>query len=205
MKVKICGIKTMNDALAVQDDGADFIGFVFAPSSRRISPVNAKKIIASLDKDIKTVGVFVNESLENMAYISEFVGLDYIQLHGNEAKHIALALNKPIIKAFSFGQTDLATIRSYPCDYVLIDSPGEKYAGGSGRTFDWTQLEDDTKLHEKLILAGGLNANNIIEAIRTAKPVGVDVSSGVETNKEKDIKKIKAFIEIVKAERKVEV
>src|SRR5699024_1109225 len=99
MKVKICGIKTMNDALAVQDDGADFIGFVFAPSSRRISPVNAKKIIASLDKDIKTVGVFVNESLENMAYISEFVGLDYIQLHGNEAKHIALALNKPIIKA----------------------------------------------------------------------------------------------------------
>src|SRR5699024_6260912 len=96
-------------------------------------------------------------------------------------------------------------IKKYPCDYALIDSPGEKYAGGSGKAFDWSQLDDDKALREKLILAGGLNINNISQAIQTVQPIGVDVSSGVETNKRKDIKKIKQFIERAKANGKVEV
>src|SRR5699024_11117234 len=96
-------------------------------------------------------------------------------------------------------------IKKYPCDYALIDSPGEKYAGGSGKAFDWAQLDDDRALREKLILAGGLNIQNISQAIQTVHPIGVDVSSGVETDKVKDIEKIKRFIELAKAKGKVEI
>lgn len=194
MNVKICGITTIEDAKVVAEAGADFIGFVFAPSKRRIQPVDAKIIARQLDPSLKKVGVFVNESIENMKQIAETVGLDYIQLHGDEPKEIAAALPLPVIKAFSIDQVTADNLHAYPCEYFLIDSPGDKYRGGSGRTFDWTTLEELGIDLGKCILAGGLSAENVKEAISIANPSGVDVSSGVETNGNKDITKIKQFV-----------
>lgn len=204
MHVKICGIKHEKDALHAEKIGADFIGFVFAPSKRRISPVNAAKIVSRLASNIKTVGVFVNEPIENMIHIAKLVGLDYIQLHGNEPEDIARKLPFPIIKAFSIGKVNPSLLCSYPCDYVLIDSPGATYEGGSGKVFDWNLLEQYHFDRSKFILAGGLSPNNVKNAINIAHPIGVDVSSGVETNGEKDQQKMIEFIQQAKNSRKVE-
>jgi len=198
MFVKICGITDKETAHFVQEAGADFIGFVFAPSKRRISPVNAAKISKHLSSKIKTVGVFVNESVENMKYIANLVGLDYIQLHGDEPASVAKKIPYPIIKAFSIQQVNPKTVHEYPCDYLLIDSPGEKYRGGSGNVFNWERLENVQMDKSKMILAGGLSAENVRDAKKFVKPAGVDVSSGVETNGMKDPLKIKRFLERAK-------
>src|SRR5690625_3246294 len=198
MFVKICGITDKETAHFVQEAGADFIGFVFAPSKRRISPVNAAKISKHLSSKIKTVGVFVNESVENMKYIANLVGLDYIQLHGDEPASVAKKIPYPIIKAFSIQQVNPKTVHEYPCDYLLIDSPGEKYRGGSGNMFNWEQLERLQINKHKLFLAGGLSVENVADAKKMVHPFGVDVSSGVETDGIKDSLKIKQFIKEAK-------
>ncbi len=195
MFVKICGITSLETAKVAQNAGADFIGFVFAPSKRRISPAKAAEITNQLTPPLKKVGVFVNESLENIKLIAKLVGLDYIQLHGDEPEQLAKQIPYPIIKAFSIDQVDPQLIRRYPCDYLLIDSPGETYRGGSGNTFNWEKLDELTIDRRKLIVAGGLHADNIKQAIETVRPIGVDVSSGVETNGVKDHKKIEQFIQ----------
>lgn len=205
MKVKICGITKKEDALLAEEAGADLIGFVFAPSKRRISPVNAAAIANQLPDHIKKVGVFVNEAAENMIHIAKLVGLDYIQLHGDESAQLARSLPYPIIKAFSIDKATPETIRKFPCDYLLIDSPGEKYQGGSGRTFDWSKLDKLGIEKSRFILAGGLSADNVQEAIKVTGAIGVDVSSGVETDGVKNHDKIIHFIENAKANRKVEV
>lgn len=194
MLVKICGITDIETARKVQAAGAQFIGFVFTPSKRRISPMQAGEIATHISPDLKKVGVFVNESIENIKYIAKLVGLDYIQLHGNESPSVARALPYPIIKAFSIHEVNPNTIHDYPCDYLLIDSPGKKYRGGSGYTFNWRKLDDLEIDKDKLILAGGLSINNIRKAIETVRPIGVDVSSGVETDGKKDHDKIAQFI-----------
>lgn len=199
MLVKICGITDEQTAKQAVNEGADFIGFVFAPSSRRIAPVDAKTIIKQIPAHVKKVGVFVEETIENMHFIAEFTGLDYIQLHGNEPAHVASRLRYPIIKAFTLTETDERTMATYPCDYLLIDSPGEKYRGGSGKTFDWSLFEQFNIDREKIILAGGLSAQNVQEAIRTVRPIAVDVSSGVETGGKKDSEKIRSFIKRAKS------
>lgn len=198
MLTKVCGIRTLEAANAVEQAGADFIGFVFAPSKRRISPHDAATISANLSPTIKKVGVFVNESKQNIQYIAKMVGLDYIQLHGDETATFAKSLQLPIIKAFSIDAVHASTIRTFPCDYYLIDSPAEKYRGGSGKTFDWNRLTSLQLDHTKLILAGGLSANNVEEALINVQPSGIDVSSGVETDGMKDSKKIKVFVNKVK-------
>ncbi|MEI3604184.1 phosphoribosylanthranilate isomerase [Pseudogracilibacillus sp. SE30717A] len=195
MFVKICGVTSLETAKVVQNAGADFIGFVFAPSKRRIAPVKAAEIAKHLSPSLKKVGVFVNESLENIKLIANLVGLDYIQLHGDEPKQLATKIPYPIIKAFSIDQVDAATIQDYPYDYLLIDSPGETFRGGSGNTFNWKKLNELKIDRRKLLLAGGLNINNIKEAIDTVHPIGVDVSSGVETDGVKDHEKIHQFIQ----------
>lgn len=194
MNVKICGITSLDIAQTAEQAGADFIGFVFAPSRRRISPANAATIAKELPPSIQKVGVFVNESIYNMQFIAEKVGLDYIQLHGDEPASVAKQLGYPIIKAFSIDRVASSVVASYPCDYLLIDSPGETYRGGSGRTFNWKILDELNIPREKLILAGGLSTDNITRAIQQVQPVGVDVSSGVETNRLKDKEKIHSFI-----------
>lgn len=200
MLVKICGITTSEAAEAAAAAGADFIGFVFAASRRKITPKRAKMIARSLSSSVKTVGVFVNETVEQMVNIAEYVGLDYLQLHGDEGEAVSKQLPRPVIKAFSVKDKSIKNIMNYPCDYYLIDSPG----GGTGKSFDWKLLDKFNLDASKLILAGGLNPENVQEAIRVVKPAGVDVSSGVETNGAKDIKKIKQFIHAAKNERKDE-
>lgn len=198
MLVKICGIQTVSAAKTAVDAGADFIGFVFAESSRKITPQAANKIAEQLPEKIKKVGVFVNESPETMKDIAHFVGLDFLQLHGEETAAVAEQLPYRIIKAFGANSIRLKEIHSYPCDYYLIDSPRGKYRGGTGEPFDWQLLLDFGIDTRKLILAGGLSAENVSEAISIVKPIGVDVSSGVETDGKKDLRKIIHFINQVK-------
>ncbi|GIN88290.1 N-(5'-phosphoribosyl)anthranilate isomerase [Heyndrickxia sporothermodurans] len=194
--IKICGIKNFQAAQAAVESGADMIGFVFAESKRKVSPILAKQIVESVPVKVKKVGVFVDESLDTVTEISDFVGLDYIQLHGDETKEFAEVLNRPIIKAWSI--QDKKGVEHFPCDFYLIDSPRGKYNGGNGIAFDWTLVKDLPIDNRKLILAGGLNEKNVIEAIVTVKPAIIDVSSGVETNGEKDPLKIKAFVKAAK-------
>ena len=201
MKVKICGITTLSAAKVVEKSGADFIGFVFAPSSRSIAPEDAANITQQLSLKLKKVGVFVNESIETIEAIATQVGLDIIQLHGDESEAFAKKLSYPIIKAFSIDKVEPNQIRSYPAEYLLIDSPGEEYRGGSGKAFSWKLLDELNITREKLILAGGLSSENINQAIELVRPFGVDVSSGVETKKQKDHEKIKSFIAHAKQER----
>lgn len=204
MKVKICGIRTIEDAKFAEANGADFIGFVFAPSKRRVSIAEAAEIVSHLSGTSKIVGVFVNESLENMIRIAKAVQLDYIQLHGNELPLVAKELPYPVIKAFSVDKTDPEIIKHYPCEYLLLDSPGTTYEGGSGKTFDWGKLDKLDFNKNKFILAGGLTPQNVSKAIKSTQPIKVDVSSGVESAGNKDQTKIKQFIYNAKAERKVE-
>lgn len=199
MIVKICGVTTIEVGKAVDHYGADFIGFVFAKSSRQVTVEQAKSIAQHLSPRLKKVGVFVNENVETMEKIAQTVGLDYIQLHGDEHASIAQQLNYPIIRARSIDKLVNDDNYSESYDYFLIDSPGEKYRGGSGKTFDWNQLNDVNISRENVILAGGLDAHNIQDAIKTVNPIGVDVSSGVETDGKKDIKKIKQFIHNVRS------
>lgn len=195
--IKICGITTKETAHVVDASGAYFIGFIFAPSKRKVSPTKAKEIARTLSTRIQKVGVFVNESKETIVEIADNVGLDFIQLHGNESADFAQSIPYPIIKAFSIDEVDQQMIDTYPCDFLLIDSPGEEYEGGSGKLFNWDRLNDLTIDKEKLILAGGLAPENIEQAINAVKPTGVDVSSGVETDGIKDHGKINHFVKNV--------
>lgn len=200
MKVKICGIRDLKTAQFAIDSGADAIGFVFAESKRRISIKEAKNIVLQLPKDILKIGVFVNESKENLEAIFEQVGLTHLQLHGDESPEFCQSLGYPVIKAMGVrSKEDLEKIAEYDTDYILLDSPFGKYRGGNGTTFDWNLLEKKQIPKEKLILAGGLDIKNVSEACEFVKPFMVDVSSGVETEGKKDLEKIELFIQKVKA------
>ncbi|MFC3041669.1 N-(5'-phosphoribosyl)anthranilate isomerase [Virgibacillus xinjiangensis] len=204
MKVKICGVKTISTAHTAIQAGADFIGFVFAPSTRRITPEDAALIAHSLPSHANTVGVFVNESTENILQIANQVGLDYIQLHGDESESKVQELPYKTIKAFPFSPQELEGMEKYPCDYYLIDSPKGQNRGGNGTTFNWSMTETLPVSRNKTILAGGLTPANIQQAIEMVNPAAVDVSSGVETNGEKDPAKIREFIKKAKQTRKDE-
>jgi len=204
MLVKICGLQTKEAAEIAVDNGADLIGFVFAKSKRKIRPEEAVKIAESIPDHVKKVGVFVNEPIDNMIEIAELVGLDYIQLHGDETPDIARKLPYKVIKAFAMEPETISTISDYPCDFYLLDSPKGKYRGGNGKTFDWQLIHQLTIDSSKILLAGGLSSENVREAITLVNPAGVDVSSGVETDSIKDQKKIKQFIKQAKHTRKDE-
>ncbi|MFZ3577538.1 phosphoribosylanthranilate isomerase [Virgibacillus sp. DJP39] len=194
MLVKTCGIMSREAAEAAVTAGADFIGFVFAPSKRFLTPEQATDIASIVPLSVKKVGVFVNETMETITSIAEKVGLDYIQLHGDEPAEFAEQLPYPVIKAFPATVENFSKIKVYPCDYYLIDSPYGANRGGNGTAFDWTILKELNLDSDKLILAGGLTPKNVQQAINLANPVGVDVSSGIETNGNKDLSKIKEFI-----------
>lgn len=204
MLVKICGIQTKAAAEVAVENGANLIGFVFAKSKRKIEPEEATKIAETIPDHVKKVGVFVNESIDKMIEIAETVGLDYIQLHGDETPDIARRIPYKVIKAFAMEPETVSTISDYPCDFYLLDSPKGKYRGGNGKTFDWELVHQLTIDSSKILLAGGLNTENVREAITTINPAGVDVSSGVETDGVKDHKKIKQFIRLVRETRKDE-
>ncbi len=198
MLVKICGIRTNEAAEVAAQAGANFIGFVFAPSKRQITPEKAANIAKTIPTSVRKVGVFVNETVENMKKIAEQVGLDVIQLHGDESPMVVEQLPYQTIKAFSIDQVDAKTIHSYPVDYYLIDSPIGEHRGGTGKTFDWDLATELGLDQSKVILAGGLSPSNVQTAIKQVSPAGVDVSSGVETAGENDHQKIKQFIQNAK-------
>ncbi|MET3193402.1 phosphoribosylanthranilate isomerase [Bacillus sp. OAE603] len=198
MNVKICGITDCKTAQFAIEAGADAIGFVFAESKRQISVSKAKEIIQTLPKHILKIGVFVNETKENLESIFEEVGLTHLQLHGDESPSFCQSLRYPVIKAIRIdSESDINQIAAYSCDYILVDSPLGPYRGGNGTTFDWNLLINKN-IERKLILAGGLTIDNVLLASEIVSPVMVDVSSGVETDGKKDEKKIEAFIKTVK-------
>src|SRR5690625_4615793 len=131
MLVKVCGIKSREAAKVVSNCKADFIGCVIAPSKRRIAPKKAAEMAKSVFSGTKKVGAFVNESIDNINFIAELVGLDVIQLHGDEPANFAKKLRYPIIKAFSINQLNTKTVSTYPCDFYLIDSRSEERRVGS--------------------------------------------------------------------------
>ncbi|ASL63968.1 phosphoribosylanthranilate isomerase [Bacillus thuringiensis] len=196
MKVKICGITDVETAKSACEYGADALGFVFAESKRKITPKRAKEIIQELPANVLKIGVFVNESVEVIQKIADECGLTHVQLHGDEDNHQIRRLNIPSIKSLGVtSESDMKNAQGYEADYILFDSPKEKFHGGNGKTFSWELLGHMPKeSREKTILAGGLNVLNIEEAIRTVRPYMVDVSSGVEIEGKKDVEKIKQFI-----------
>jgi phosphoribosylanthranilate isomerase len=199
MKVKICGILSEEAAFCAVEHGADAIGFVFADSKRKISTEEATRIISKLPKEIKKVGVFVNPNKGMIEEVVSKTGIDVVQLHGNETPEFCRTIPYPIIKAFSIETAaDLKNIDEFPCEYVLLDGPKGKYQGGNGIAFDWGILSGFNFKDKKVILAGGLNLQNVKAAIIETKADMVDVSSGVETDGHKDLEKIKTFLTHVK-------
>lgn len=202
MKVKICGIKTVEAASHALESGADALGFVFAESKRRISALQAKQIIADIPAHVWKVGVFVNEDAALMKQIAETAGLTHIQLHGDEHPEAYRSIGLPLIKAISVKSAgDLARITDIAADYILLDSPPSEYRGGNGSSFEWDLAIALGKSNTNVILAGGLGPENVRVAIAKVNPFMVDVSSGVETNGEKDPVKIKGFINNAKKSR----
>lgn len=198
MKVKICGLKSVNVALQAVEEGADALGFVFAPSKRQVTVEQAREIINVLPETIWKVGVFVNESLDKINEIVEIAGITHIQLHGEEIPADFLSISRPIIKSLSIRtDEDIKKLQSISADYILLDSPPGLYQGGNGTRFNW-ELAANIEKNEQIILAGGLTPGNVKAAIDTVQPFMVDVSSGVETDGEKDLNKIRAFIEAAK-------
>ena len=201
-KVKICGLKEQQHVRAAVEAGADAIGFVFAPSKRQISIEQAHQLAKDVPGEVLKIGVFVNPSVEELRAAVEGVPLDYVQFHGEETPEFIRQQGYPAIKALSVrDKEDVRAAANYNVDYYLFDAPGTDFKGGSGHTFDWTLLEMAGIPRNKLILAGGLKAENIVEAVSLVSPYMVDVSSGVETDGIKDEEKINAFIQAVKKGR----
>ncbi|WP_434121043.1 phosphoribosylanthranilate isomerase [Salinicoccus roseus] len=198
MKIKICGVQSVEAAWWAVEAGVDMIGLMFADSRRKIGVAEAREIVRAVGQDIDCTGVFVNEPIDEVRRIYEAVGLDFVQLHGDESRDYAEALDIPVIKAFSIRQTDIREMFRYSADYILIDSPPGRYRGGTGHAFDWSALDHPDVDQSRLILAGGINSGNIRQAYESVSPAYVDISSGVETDGAKDRKKIFELTEQMK-------
>jgi phosphoribosylanthranilate isomerase len=195
-KVKICGLKEKVHVHCAVAAGANFLGFVFAPSKRQISIRKACELSQIVPKHVKKVGVFVNPTEDEVKEAFEKVPLDFIQYHGNEEPTFIEKLGLPSIKAFSIRElSDVEKASKYNVDYYLFDAPGTDFAGGSGKSFDWSLLDQLSIPKEKVILAGGLNALNVQQAIAAVQPFAVDVSSGVEQDGKKNCELIQSFIQ----------
>ncbi|MEK6949412.1 MAG: phosphoribosylanthranilate isomerase [Nanoarchaeota archaeon] len=201
-KVKICGITNLEDAINAAKLGADYLGFNFYKKSPRyIDEKKAKKIIEKMPNNVKKVGIFVNEELNNVADIANKLNLDLVQLHGDEkpeyCKQLKDKSKKSIIKAFRIKNSrDIKNMERYNADFLMFDAHKEGMFGGTGKTFDWKIIK---AVKRPFFLSGGLNPENAGEAIKIAKPFAVDVASGVEENpRKKDYNKMKDFIEAVK-------
>jgi phosphoribosylanthranilate isomerase len=201
VRLKICGITNEEDALAAARFGADALGFIFAPSPRRISPERARQIIKVLPPLIQTVGVFVDEERDRVSSIVDICNLDIVQFHGNESVDYCKSFNLRVIKAGRLrAREDLQSLSKYGevVQALLLDSYVPDRVGGTGVTFDW-ELAVQAKRYGRIVLAGGLNPENVGSAINKVKPYGVDVSSGLEQSPGvKDHEKIRQFIAAVR-------
>lgn len=201
-KIKICGLRRIEDIQFVNLAKPDYVGFIFADSKRKVTIQQAAVLKAELHEDIQAAGVFVNAPVAEIANIINQGIIDLIQLHGDEDERYIVELqmhtNLPIIKAVRMKNPDAITeVAHLPVDYFLLDTYSKQMYGGTGHTFDWTMVSETNK---PFFLAGGLQVDNIVEAIQKVGPFCVDVSSGVETDGVKDKMKM---IEIVNRVRGV--
>ncbi len=196
-KIKLCGLKSLYDIEAANELMPEYIGFVFAPESRRyVTFDKAAELKRQLCTDITAVGVFVNEAPETVAMLINCGIIDAAQLHGREDEAYIMRLrsftDKTVIKGFRIStEQDVAAAQNSTADYVLLDSG----SGGTGRRFDWSLLQ---KLKREFFLAGGLDACNVRNAVEKLSPYAVDVSSGIETDEMKDNLKMKKFVSAVR-------
>ena len=190
-KVKICGLSTKEAVKTAVSAGADYIGFVFAPSKRQVTLEQAAELAKLIPVNVKKVGVFVSPSRAKLLEAVDKVGLDFVQVHGQVVDKLFENLPCGSIQAVQVDGD--GHVPSSQADYLLFDAP----VAGSGQTFDWGRL-DTTELAQPFFIAGGLNEDNVARAIQHFTPFAVDVSSGVETDGQKDHEKIRRFIERVK-------
>jgi phosphoribosylanthranilate isomerase len=199
VKVKICGITRLEDALAAVRHGADALGFNFWPGSRRfIAPADAAAIVRELPPAVEAFGVFVNSSREEILAAVAASGVGIAQLHGDEPPALCASLPFPVVKAIRVdGPSALAALAAYEVSAFLLDAAGPGF-GGSGRTLDW-ELAAEAARAARVFLAGGLTPENVSEAVSRVRPYGVDVASGVELMPGvKDEEKVRRFVQAAK-------
>lgn len=195
VEIKVCGLKREEDIKYVNELKPDYVGFIFAKSSREITLEWGKNLVKKLDKNIKTVGVFVDKEISEVEKIASNLKLDVLQFHGKEDnEYMSYFKDYEVWKALGVNnKEDLKEINKYNAYGILLDSKVLGRIGGTGESFNWNIISN-FKIDKKLILAGGLNSNNVKEGISKINPNIVDVSSGVEIEGFKDFDKIKEFI-----------
>lgn len=201
MKIKICGIRRREDVRYLNESMPDYAGFVFARTRRYVPPEEAAVLKKLLNPEIKAFGVFVNAPKELIVHCVREKIIDAVQLHGDETAEETEWLQKnvsvPVIKAVRVrSREDILAADKLPCDFLLLDTYQAGRYGGTGQTFSWEVIPEN--LHHPYFLAGGLNRDNIVEAVRHTSCYGVDVSGGVETDGVKDRQKIHELIAAVR-------
>jgi phosphoribosylanthranilate isomerase len=193
VRIKICGITNLEDARMAVEAGADALGFVFAPSPRQVSPEQAARIIAELPPFVTTVGLVVDQ---DPGPILAACPVDVVQFHGSETPEQVAAVPRRAYKAFRLrSQADLEPLGPYVASAFLLDAYVPGIAGGTGRSFPWELAAQAKRYGRPIIVAGGLTPDNVAQCIRTTRPYGVDVSTGVEAAPgKKDPEKVRAFI-----------
>ena len=205
VKVKVCGMTSLKDVLVAVEEGADAVGFIFYKKSpRSVTMKTVREIVLELPPFVDTVGVFVDETAEQINKIADYCNLDIIQLHGDESPTFCKKIRRRVIKAFRIkDMQSVKKLSSFQVSGFLLDTFSENLHGGTGKVFDWN-LALPAKKFGPVIMAGGLTPNNVQQAIRQVRPYGVDVCSGVESEPRiKDHKKIRAFLKNAKAARKI--
>lgn len=199
MKIKICGLMTQEAIDTAIESGADYLGFVFAESRRRITPKQTALLTKKIPAQVKKVGVFVSPTIEELQRTVAEAGLDLVQIHGELP--LLHNFSVPVIRAASVVNGKLPeNLATEQYDYLLLDAPPKEYVGGNGEVFDWQQVSLADLANQQVFIAGGLNAENVLTARAYFQPYAVDVSSGVETNGKKDGQKIREFIATAKSE-----
>src|ERR1700674_2169388 len=195
VRVKICGLCSAADAAMAAESGADLLGFHFCSSQRRVTPEEAKAIIDGLSVRPKIVGVFINQSEDEVRQIADFTGLDLLQLHGSEPR--GFEAGRPVIKVLKVNDGEILGADGWP-DPIMLDSWSADQRGGTGRTWDW-ELARPLLSTRRVFIAGGLEPGNVGKVVSGFKPYGVDVSSGVESSvRVKDPDKVRAFVHAVR-------